>query len=111
VLYAIVLSVNLAINYTSYANGGNWVFSIGFSLVVTTVGWFGYIVLYYRLFKTRLNWTKYPTGNLLFTVFLSGLYGVIIMVTAMKILHYSEVPITNRFMNTSETARMLRSFL
>src|SRR3954464_3427753 len=78
-LYVVLLSVNLAVNYSYYKSGGSWLFSIGFSLVVATVGWLGYALLYYRVFGERLNSKAHPTSRLVLLVLLSGVYGVLIM--------------------------------
>lgn len=83
-LYLAILSVNLLVNYPIYAAGGSWLFSISFSLSVTTIGWLGYMGLYYGLFKHRLNWHKYPSANLFLAVILSGVYGILLMVLSMK---------------------------
>ena len=88
-LYVVILTVNLLVNYPSYVAGGNWMFSISFSLAVTTAGWLGYMALYYGFFKHRLTWHRHPTGNLVLSVILSGVYGVLIMVLSMKLLHLS----------------------
>ncbi len=85
-LYIVVIAVNLLVNYPGYATGHSWVFSISFSLSVTTAGWLGYMALYYCFFKRRLNWHRRPTGNLALTVILSGIYGVVLMVLSMQLL-------------------------
>lgn len=88
-LYIVILTVNLLVNYQNYLKGANWIFSISFSLTVTTAGWLGYMALYYGFFKHRLNWYRHPSGNLFLTVVLSGIYGILLMVFAMQLLHLS----------------------
>jgi two-component system LytT family sensor kinase len=85
-LYVFVLGINFTVNYPVYAAGNSWVFSVTFSMGITTIGWLGYVILYYRFFKSKLNWKKHPTRNLLFSVLLSGCYGIAIMMLSMKTL-------------------------
>jgi len=92
--YVIVLGVNLTVNFQYYRAGNDWRFSIIFSLTVTTLGWLGYILLNELFFKKYLNWKKKPNSNLLLSVLISGLYGVILMILVMKSLvwffHFKE---------------------
>lgn len=94
--YVIVLSVNLTVNYPYYAAGNDWRFSVFFSLSVTTLGWLGYISLFEIVFKRHLNWKKHPNINLLLSVLISGIYGIVLMVLVMKSLvwffHFKESP-------------------
>jgi len=84
--YVVVLIVNLAANYPYYAAGNDWRFSVFFSIIVTTIGWVGYILLYNLFFKKHLNWKKKPNENLILSVIISGVYGIILMVLVMKSL-------------------------
>src|ERR1700743_1430289 len=86
IAYVLVLSVNLTANYPYYAAGNDWRFSVFFSITVTTIGWGGYILLYNLFFKRYLNWKKKPNENLLLSVLISGIYGVVLMVLVMKSL-------------------------
>jgi hypothetical protein len=87
-LYIVLLTVNISINYPYYKAGGSWRFSIAFTLFVSTIGWLGYILLYYPLLSRRLNWRKHPTRNFALTIAGSGVYGVLIMAVAHKTLQF-----------------------
>jgi len=94
IAYAIVLTVNITANYNYYKAGNDWKFSVCFSLIVTTIGWAGYIILYELLFKRFINWQKRPNTSLLFAVLIAGAYGVGLMLFIMKcmvwLLHYND---------------------
>jgi LytS/YehU family sensor histidine kinase len=60
--------------------------SVLFSLAVTTLGWLGYIVLYEWLFRRKIDWKHRPARRLFFAVLISGVYGVLLMVSVMKIM-------------------------
>lgn len=85
-LYLVVLTVNLTANYRWYSQGGDWRFSILFSLALVTLGWLGYIPLYYGLFKERLNWKHRPYRSFAISILISGVYGVVLMIGVMKLL-------------------------
>jgi len=82
--YAVVMSVNLTANYRYYAAGNDWRFSVFFSLGVTTIGWLGYVVLFGQVFRRYINWKRHPNTSLAFAVVVSGLYGILLMLTIMK---------------------------
>lgn len=84
--YVVVLSVNIAANYDYYLSGGNWRFSVGFSLSITTLGWLGFVLLYDLLFSKMIDWKKHPNRSLLTAVLISGVYGVLLMVVFMKVM-------------------------
>jgi len=84
--YLVVTSVNIIANYPEYAAGADWRFSILFSVAVITVGWAGYILLDSLFFRKIMNWERRPNATLLFSVLISGLYGIMVMALAMKSL-------------------------
>ncbi len=90
-LCLLVLAVNITANYRWYSQGGDWRFSISFSLALVTVGWGGYILLYYGLFRDRLNWKRRPYTSFVLSIVISGLYGVALIVSAMKLLVFTGV--------------------
>jgi|GEM_PF-6816949 len=66
--YLIVIAVNLLGNHQYYSHGGNWHYSVAFSLGMTTCCLAFFYVLNGFVFR-RMNWTERPTLK----VFLGGL--------------------------------------
>lgn len=88
-LYIIVLGVNLAVNFPYYMAGGDWHYSVLFSLSVTTLGWLGYWVLSTFVFRNILNISAKTAGRFIFlTLLVCCIYGVLLMVISMKAMVY-----------------------
>jgi two-component system LytT family sensor kinase len=81
----IVLGVNFAGNYQYYMAGNDWHYSVFFSLSITTLGWVGGMSLYYLFFR-NIQWTVRPTQKLLTSVLLFAIFGVAMMLVAMKVM-------------------------
>ncbi len=84
VSYAVVLAVNLTANYRYYASGHDWVFSVSFCVVVTTLGWAGFVFVVRPIISFMANWKKYPVAGFAIAVLLSGAFGVLLMLAVMK---------------------------
>jgi two-component system, LytTR family, sensor kinase len=86
VSYAIVLVVNIAGNFSYYVNGGEWTYSVGFSMLVTTLGWAGFVLVTEPLIRGVVNWSKYPGAAFTFAIAISGAYGVVLMIVFIELL-------------------------
>ncbi len=80
--YVLVLGVNLAANWQYYAAGNDWHYSVYFCIIVTTLGCLGGFGIY--KLTARNAEKKNPRYNLFVAVVSSGLYGVVLMIVAMK---------------------------
>ena len=86
IIYTLVLIVNVSANYDLYKQNRYWQFSIPFSLSVATLGWLGYKALHHLFLKKNFKVKKQPNIALLLSVIISGLYGLVFMILAMKSL-------------------------
>ena len=102
IAYVIVLAINIAGNYSYYAAGNDWKFSVLFSLIMTTIGSAGGYSFKF-LFK-RLNWLERPMLNLVISILSFAVYGVVLMLLAMKgmvwIFHNPEPPLSDYISST-----------
>ncbi|MBL7693149.1 MAG: histidine kinase [Flavipsychrobacter sp.] len=92
VTYIVVLSVNLFMNYNYYMAGGDWHYSVLFSLSLATMGAIGGTTFVTRIIES-LNWHKRPRLSFGLSVGTLALYGGLIMLLAMKamvLLGYKE---------------------
>ncbi len=104
VSYLLVLGVNLAGNYEYYAAGNDWRYSVYFVLTVTTLGWTSGMFLIAPFLERvfRRNWK--PTIQLLISVLVLALLGVLIMVVTMKFMvwffHFQEQSVSSYVSNS-----------
>lgn len=84
IAYAIALVVNIPANYSYYANGGDWKFSILFTLGITTVG----VTLAYFIFSSfrKIKWTERPALKLTGSVLSFVAFGALLMVISIEAL-------------------------
>jgi len=103
IAYALVLGVNIIMNYSYYTHGGDWRYSVCFSLAATTLGTIGGITAV-AFVMHRLNWHKRPALTFLFSILIFIVYGVLLMVGTMKamvwLLGFNDQPIDNYIGNT-----------
>ncbi|MBE2289061.1 MAG: histidine kinase [Chitinophagaceae bacterium] len=83
ITYAVVLGVNLFVNYGYYMSGGSWQYSVLFSLSLATMGALGGTTFLTRIFES-LNWSKQPVVSFGIGVSMLAVYGGLIMFVAMK---------------------------
>jgi hypothetical protein len=83
VTYVVVLSVNLFMNYDYYMGGGDWSYSVLFSLSLATMGAIGGTTVLTRIIES-LNWNRRPGLSFGLSVGMLALYGGLIMLLAMK---------------------------
>jgi len=102
IAYALVLGVNIVMNYSYYTHGGDWRYSVCFSLAVTTLGTIGGITVV-SFAMQQLNWNKRPALTFLLSILIFIVYGILLMVGAMKSmvwLGFHDQPIDNYIENT-----------
>lgn len=77
----IVLGVNICGNWQYYSSGGNWHFSVFFSLGFTTACWAAFMLLHQLIFKS-INWSDRPTYRILSGALIYGVAGAGMMLLA-----------------------------
>lgn len=83
----LIVLLNLAGNYQYYASGGDWHFSMFFSLGFTTFCWIIFGILAELVFK-RINWSDRPTYRIVTGALMYGACGAAIMLVAQLGLAY-----------------------
>jgi hypothetical protein len=92
VTYIVVLGVNLFMNYNYYKSGGDWHYSVLFSLSLATMGAIGGTTFLTKAMQS-LNWSERAGLSFGLSVGMLALYGGLIMLLAMKtmvLLGYAE---------------------
>lgn len=92
VTYIVVLSVNLFMNFNYYKSGGDWHYSVLFSLSLATMGAIGGTTFLTKAMQS-LNWSRRAGLSFGLSVGMLALYGGLIMLLAMKtmvLLGYKE---------------------
>ncbi|MCW3120759.1 MAG: autolysis histidine kinase LytS [Flavipsychrobacter sp.] len=83
----LVAVINFLGNYEYYMSGGDWHFSLFFSLGFTTFCWIIFGVLAELVFK-RINWSDRPTFRILTGALMYAACGAVIMLIAQGAVSY-----------------------
>lgn len=81
--YVFVVGINIVANWSYYAAGNDWHYSVFLNIVMTTVCWIFFGSMYYFVFR-KMNWLDKPRFKIILMAFIYGALGALFLVMVMK---------------------------